>query len=162
MNELMEHLKGYDWGGNRGSLAGIDDLIVAAQGNREALADIEQALLGVSQSDAKVPAKEYVCRKLALIGTGRSVPVLVEMLSDEKLADSALFALQGMPVEAVGDALRAALVGARGNLQVGIVNALGERRDTQAVAALSELENGPDTVLSVAAKSALRKIAAPA
>ncbi|MFO7976864.1 MAG: hypothetical protein R6V12_19815, partial [Candidatus Hydrogenedentota bacterium] len=80
MNDLMEKLKAYDWGGDRGSLAGIDDLIVAAHGDKNKQAEIETALLEVLQSDVKLPAKEYICRQLALIGTARCVPVLAKML----------------------------------------------------------------------------------
>ena len=45
MNESMTKLKAYDWGGDRGSLAGIDERIVTAQGNSNTLLEIEEALL---------------------------------------------------------------------------------------------------------------------
>jgi HEAT repeat protein len=159
VNELMAQLKAYDWGGNRGSLAGIDDLIVAAQRHTQKQAEIEQALLEVLQSDVKLPAKEYVCRKLALIGTARCVPVLAGMLTDVDLSDCARFALEAIPDASVDDALRAALAEATGNQLVGIVNTLGERRDKKAVAALTQMKGGTDEVLSRAAEAALRKIA---
>ena len=159
MNELMAQLKAYDWGGDRGSLAGIDDLIVTAQGDKGKLAEIEQALLEVLQSDAKLPAKEYICRQLALIGTSLCVPALAGMLSDAELSDCARFALEAIPDASVDDALRAALDGASGNPRVGIVNTLGERRDQKAIPALLEMRNGSDKVLSAAVEVALRKIA---
>ena len=112
------------------------------------------------QSDAKLPAKEYICRQLALIGTARCVPVLVAMLPDTELSDCALFALEAIPVVSVNKALRAALRTADGNPRVGIVNTLGERRDRKAVRALSKLQDSADKVLSTAVKAALRKIAA--
>lgn len=159
VNDLMDKLKAYDWGGDRGSLAGIDELIVAAQGDKGKLAEIEQALLEVLQSDAKLPAKEYVCRQLALIGTARCVPVLAGMLSDAELSDRARFALEAIPDASVDDALRAALDKAEGSPRVGIVNTLGERRDQKAIPALSELRNSSDSVLAKAVEAALRKIA---
>ena len=162
MNDLMAQLKAYDWGGDRGSLAGIDDLIVAAQGNKDKLAEIEQALLEVLESDAKLPAKEYVCRQLALIGTARCVPVLVEMLSDAELSDRARFALEAIPDGSVDDGLRAALDKAEGDPRVGIVNTLGERRDQKAVPALSKMRNSSERALSTAVEAALRKIGSPA
>ena len=161
MNDLMAQLKAYDWGGDRGSLAGIDDLIVAAQGDKDKLTEIEQALLEVLQSDAKLPAKEYICRQLALIGTARCVPVLAEMLLDAALSDCARFALEAIPDGSVDDALRAALDKAEGTPRVGIVNTLGERRDQKAIPALSEMRNSSDKVLSTAVEAALRKIAPP-
>lgn len=158
MNEWVTQLKAYDWGGDRGALLGIDDVIVAAQGNKDKLAEIEQALLLVLQSDAKLPAKEYICRQLALIGTARCVPALAGILCDAELSDRARFALEAIPDGSVDDALRAALGKAEGNVRVGIVNTLGERRDKKAIPALSEMRNSPDKVLSKAAEAALRKI----
>lgn len=162
MNELIAQLSAYGWGGDRGALIGLDELIVAAHGDTVKLDEIEQALLEVLQSDAKLPAKEYVCRKLAFIGTAKSVPALVAMLSDADLSDRALFALEAIPDASVDDALRAALVEANGNPRVGIVNTLGERRDQKAIPVLSEMKSGSDSVLSMAAEAALRKIAASA
>jgi HEAT repeat protein len=160
VNEQITQLKAYDWGGDRGALLAIDDLIVGAQGNQDELAEIEQALLDILQSDAKLPAKEYICRQLALIGTPRCVPALAGMLCDAELSDRARFALEAIPDASVDDALRAALDKAEGNVRVGIVNTLGERRDKKAVPALSEMRNSPDNVLSKAAEAALRKIGA--
>lgn len=158
MDELIEQLKAYDWGGDRGALVGIDDLIVAAQGDKAKLGAIEQALLEVLPSDVKLPAKEYICRQLALIGTDRCVPVLAGMLCDAELSDCARFALEEIPDASVDEALRAGLEKAEGNPRVGIVNTLGERRDKKAVPALTEIQKSSDKARSGAAKAALRKI----
>ena len=161
MNDLIAKLKAYDWGGDRGALVGIDELIVAARGDGDKLAEIEEALLEVLQSDAKLPAKEYICRQLALIGTARCVPVLAEMLSEAELSDCARFAMEAIPDASVDDALRAALDTVDGNPRVGIVNTLGERRDPKAVRALSKMLDSSDGVLAKAAEAALRKIGSP-
>jgi HEAT repeat protein len=157
----MEKLKAYDWGSDRGALTGIDDRVVAARGDKAKLAELEQALLGVLQSDAKLPAKEYVCRQLALIGTSRSVPALAAMLPDPELSDRARLALAVIPDASAGRALRRALGKAEGDPRVGIVNTLGERGDKKAVRALKKMRKGPDPVLAKAAEAALRKIAPP-
>ena len=159
MNEVMAQLRAYDWGGDRGSLTGIDEAIAAARGDAGRLAEIEQALLDVVQSDVKAPAIDHICRQLALIGTARCVPVLAGILTDPELSDRALYALEAIPDASVDDALRAALDASSGTPRVGIVNALGERGDKKAVPALSEMCNSSDTVLAGAAEAALRKIA---
>jgi len=128
VDDLMAKLKAYDWGGDRGSLMGIDASIVAAHGNAEKLTEIEQALLEVLQSDAPIPAKEYICRQLALIGTDRSVPVLAAMLLDAELSDRARLALEAIPTTVADDALRAALDKVQGDQRAGIVNSLDERK----------------------------------
>ena len=128
MKNLMETLQSYDWGGDRGALVAIDDLINAAYGNTEKLAEIEQALLEVLQSEAPIPAKEYACRKLALIGTERCIPVLAAMLLDAEKSDLARLALEAIPDAAADDALQAALDKTEGDQQAGIVNSLDERK----------------------------------
>jgi HEAT repeat protein len=160
VNDGMLPLMAYDWGGDRGALAGIDQRIAEAQGDKKQLKEIEKDFLEVLQSDAKLPAKEYVCRQLAFIGTGRSVPVLAKMLYDEDLSDGARFALEGIPGSSVDKALRAALEKLDGDRRVGIVNSLGERGDRKAIPALSKMQNGPDKELSAAVETSLRKIAA--
>lgn len=128
METLIAILRVYDWGGDRGSLMAIDASIVAAYGNAEKLAEIEQALLEVLQSEAPIPAKEYICRQLALIGTDRCVPVLAAMLPDAELSDRARLALEAIPNTVADEALRAALDKVEGDQRAGIVNSLDERK----------------------------------
>lgn len=128
METLIAILRVYDWGGDRGSLMGIDESIVAAYGNAEKLAEIEQALLEVLQSEAPIPAKEYICRQLTLIGTDRCVPVLAAMLPDAELSDQARLALEAIPTTLADEALRAALDKVEGDQRAGIVNSLDERK----------------------------------
>ena len=158
MNESMTKLKAYDWGGDRGSLYELDELIKTTQGDAKKLAEIEQALLEVLESGVKTAVVDHICRQLALIGTRRAVPALAKLLQDEDLFDRALYALQAIPEEAAGEALRTALPAAEGHLRVGIVNSLGERHDKKAVPALTTLRDHSDATLSRAAKAALRKI----
>lgn len=157
--ELMGALKTYDWGGDRGTLMGLDTLIADAGPDEDKLAEVEQALLDVLRSGAPLPAKEYACRQLALIGTSQCVATLATMLPDTKLSDRARFALEAIPDSSVDEALRAALDTAEGLQRVGIVNSLGERRDWKAVPALERLRDSTDEALSKAVDNALRKIA---
>lgn len=160
MDDWMVPLMAYDWGGDRGALTGIDRQIAEAHGDKKRLKEIEQGLLEVLQSEATLPAKEYVCRQLALIGTGRSVSVLSKMLNDAALSDCARFALETIPDASVDKALRAALDKVDGDGRVGIVNTLGERCDRKATPALSKMRNSPDKTLASAAEASLRKIRA--
>ena len=128
MKELIAKLQAYDWGGDRGALVAIDDMINAAYGNPEKLAEIEQALLEVLQSSAPLPAKEYSCRKLALIGTDVCIPVLAEMLINAELSDCARLALEAIPGSVADAALQAALDKVEGDQRAGIVNSLDERK----------------------------------
>ncbi len=158
MIEILEPLTRYDWGGERASLYGIDLAIQEAHGDPARLAEIELGLIEILQSGAPLPAKEYACRHLALMGSAASVPALAAMLPDADLLDRALFALQAIPNPAAAAALHEALNTATGAARIGIVNALGERRDKEAVPALSALASDPDPAMQEAITSALRKI----
>ena len=61
MNELMEPLTRYDWGGERASLYGIEIAIQEARGDAARLAGIEQGLIEVLQSGAPLPAHSGPC-----------------------------------------------------------------------------------------------------
>jgi len=158
MKDLKAKLSAYDWGGDRGTLYELDELIKNAQGDAKKLAEIERALIEVLESGVKTAAVDHICRQLALIGTRRAVPVLAKLLQDEDLFDRGLYALDAIPEKAAGRALRKALSTAEGHLRVGIVNSLGERRDEKAIPALDALRDEPDATLSRAVESALRKI----
>ena len=158
MKDIIEKLSAYDWGGDRGALYELDELIKNAQGDAKRLAEIERTLLEALESGVKIAAVDYICRQLALIGTRRSVPVLAKLLQDEDLFDRALYALDAIPDEAVGRALRKAMSKSEGDLRVGIVNSLGDRRDKKVASALTALSDDSDATLSRAVESALRKI----
>jgi type 1 glutamine amidotransferase len=161
MDELLEKVKTYDWGQSRLPLTEVSDNIKKAYGKPAELKSIEKSLVGVLESDATYAGKQFVCRQLSIIGTEQSVPALSKMLTDEKLSDMARYALERMPGDAVNEALRAALAKTSGKTKVGIINSLGERRDSKAASALDKLLSDSDDMVVEAAASALGKIAGP-
>lgn len=158
MDQLLEKVKTYDWGQSRLPLTEVSDKIREAYGSRAKLREIEKALIGVLESDATYAGKQFVCRKLSIIGTERSVPTLSKMVVDEKLSDMARYALERIPGSAVDAALRKALPKTRGKTKVGIINSLGERHDAKAAAALSKLIGDSDQMVACASAAALGKI----
>ena len=54
-------------------------------------------------------AKDFVCRKLAIIGTAESVPALAALLPDKDLSHMARYALERIPAPEAAKALREAL-----------------------------------------------------
>ncbi|MFH1718175.1 MAG: ThuA domain-containing protein [Planctomycetota bacterium] len=158
LKELLEKVKTYDWGQSRLALTEVSDIVRKAHGSDAELKEIEKALLGVLNSDAKPAGKQFVCRELSIIGTEQSVPTLAGMLADEGTSDMARYALERIPGSAVDDALRGAVRKAKGNAKIGIVNSLGQRRDKQAVRNLSRLVTGKNEALATAAAAALGQI----
>jgi len=158
MDQLLAQVKAYDFGDSREGLTKLSDIIRQTYGEGDALKEIEKALVGVLESDAKYAGKQYVCRELSIIGTDQSVPVLGTMLTDEKLSDMARYALERIPGEAADKALIKALPEAKGKAQIGIVNTLGERGCRAAAGAVAKLTGSSDQLLAGAAIAALGKI----
>ncbi|MHC4461784.1 MAG: ThuA domain-containing protein [Planctomycetota bacterium] len=161
MDDLLEQVKTYDWGQSREPLTKLSDMIRDAYGSPAKLRRIEKSLLGLLRSDAKRAGKQFVCRKLSIIGTEESVPTLGAMLIEPKTSDMARYALERIPGAAVDEALRNALQKATGKMKVGIINTLGQRRDNRAVRALRRLIGDSDPLTAGAAVAALGNIAGP-
>jgi len=161
LQELLEKVKTYDWGQSRSVLTEVSDLVREAYGMSAELRQIEKSFLAVLESDATYAGKQFVCRKLSIIGTEQSAPTLGEMLTDEKLSDMARYALERIPGGTIDEVLRKALQKTSGKTRVGIINSLGERGDKKAVSALSKLISDSDDMTAEAAVSALGKVGGP-
>ena len=87
----------------------IDDAVVAAHGDAAARKELETRLAAVLKTGASRDAKDFVCRKLMIIGTAESVPALAGLLADKDLSHMARFALERIPGPEAAQALRDAL-----------------------------------------------------
>lgn len=161
MEDLMDKIKTYDWGQSREPLTKLTDLVRKAYGSPAELKRIEKSMLELLRSDATQAGKQFICRKLSIIGTEESVPTLGAMLTDAKTSDMARYALERIPGEAVDESLRNALPKTTGKTRVGIINTLGQRRDSRAVRALRSLIGDSDPMTAGAAVAALGNIANP-
>lgn len=153
-------LAAYDWGGDAAAFAPIDTAVVAAHGDAGLRADLEKrfaALLGPNTSRA---AKEYVCRKLSMIGTAASVPALAPLLADADNSHMARFALERIDAPEAVDAIRGALAKVNGDLRIGMISSLASRRDTASVPLMAALLAG-EPAIAVAAAGGLGRIATP-
>lgn len=112
----------------------------------------------LKKTEASRKEKADACRQLAVIGDSRAVPVLVGLLANEELSHMALYALETIPGESVNQALRAELTRLRGRPLIGVIGAIGVRKDAKAVKALSRLLRDPDPQLAQAAARALGNI----
>lgn len=155
-------LAGFDWGGDAAPLTAIDGAVVAAHADALLARDLERRLGTVVAGPMSRAAKDYSCRKLALIGTKASVPVLAARLADADESHMARFALERIPGPEAADALRQALGTVRGDLVIGMISSLANRRDEASVAALATIVRGESPSVAIAAASALGRIATPA
>lgn len=155
-------LAGFDWGADATPLAAIDAAVVAAHADAALAGDLEKRLGAIVSGPASRAAKEYACRRLAVIGTKASVPVLAARLADTDDSHMARFALERIPAPEAGDALRQALGTVRGDLVIGMISSLANRRDEASVAPLALLVRGESASVATAAAAALGRIATPA
>lgn len=118
----------------------------------------EARLMAVLQSDASLHDKAAACAELKRVGTKESVPALAALLPDEQLSQLARYVLELMPEPEAGEALLAALPKTSGSNQVGIINSLAKRHQSDAILPLGKLLSETDLDVAVAAAEALGRI----
>jgi HEAT repeat protein len=161
LDKAFEALKTYEWGTDRAVLKPIDDAVVSSHGDDAARGLLIERLAGMLGTDAPHAAKDYICRKLSLIGNAGAVPAIAPLLTDEKLSHMGRYALERMPDPAAVKAMRDAVSKVSGKLKVGMINSLGVRRDTEATAMLTGLLSDSDAQIAAAAAAALGVIGTP-
>jgi HEAT repeat protein len=157
LSEAFEALKTYDWGTDLAVLAPIDDATAAVK-NPQAGEDLEKQLLAALQGKLSRDAHDYVCRKLAIVGTAAAVPVLAPQLANKEHAHMARYALERINAPEAGRALRDSLGNLSGNLKIGVISSLGSRREAEAVEPLGALIRDSDADVARAATLALGTI----
>ena len=118
-------------------------------------------LIGVLESAAAPAQKAIACKQLAIYGDASAVGPLAKLLDDKELASWARIALEAIPDRAAAAALREAHGRLHGKLLVGVINSIGARRDTEAVAGLAESLRSDDSEALEAAAVALGHIGTP-
>ncbi len=156
--EVLSRIKTYRFGQSRSAPAAIEGMVAAARANPAESQRLAEELAAVLATDATYDCKQFVCRQLALIGTEKQARALAGLLTDERLSHMALYAMVPTPGAAVDEALRAALDQTAGRTKIGIVNALGNRRDRKALVRLGELSASGDGAIAGAAAWAVAKI----
>lgn len=157
-DEFLALLKTYDWGVEPKTLKPIDDAVHATGDDADGRKQLESQLAGSLKSDLPRAAKDYVCRKLMVIGTAASVPALAALLPQQELSHMARYALERIPAPEAGDALRDALSSVSADLQVGVISSLGVRQEAASVAPLAGLLGAADVSVARAAAFALGAI----
>jgi len=133
-----DYLPRYSWGAPRRPLEPIEETLRRAGRDGQVRQTLETRFVEVLKDAAATPAaKDYVCRRLALIGSAASVPALVALLPDEQLSNLACCALERIPDSAADEALRLALAKVPNDLRIGVIRALGNRRSQPAVSDLA-------------------------
>ena len=162
IEKAFENLKTFDWGADhkkyRELLGPIEDAVPATHGDAAARKELEIKLAAVLPTGASRAAKDFVGRKLAIIGTAESVPALAALLPDKDLSHMARYALERIPAPEAGKALCAALAKTSGAEKAGVLGSLGARREAECVAEIAPFVNDSDEAIALAAATALGDI----
>lgn len=152
---------GYDFDRPRTQLVELERLINSTHGDRPARLRIEKAMSELLGSPATVAAKQFICKKLWIMGSDLSIPALEALLTgpDAVLAEAACYALRTQESEAAAASLRRALARSSGVARVAIINLLGDKQDTASAKPLTTLASDSNPLVSEAAICALGKIA---
>jgi HEAT repeat protein len=154
--QALEALKTYDRGSGRAALLPLDAAVAAASRNPSpARQQLERQLAATLQAGGSAVAREYLCSKLALIGSAPSAAALAALLDDPLLATAARNALEALPPAAAAHALRQRLPHLRSLAKVGAVNSLGHLGDAASAGLLTGLLKDAEEEVAAAAAAAL-------
>lgn len=151
-------LETYDHGSSRGPLVPLDQAVIASLVDATAQRALEQRLIAVLGKRLSPVASEYVCGKLALIGSRAAVPALATLLQDQDRGEAARNALEMMCCAETVQALRESLSRLEGDARLGVIHSLGVKRDPLSIPELCLLLHSPDVDLASAAAAALGRI----
>ncbi|MFC1542214.1 HEAT repeat domain-containing protein, partial [Candidatus Latescibacterota bacterium] len=158
LDDAIQDVISYKFGDSRVPLTVVADLVTASKGFPSIRLNLEKQLTAVLASEATLECKEFICRQLWFMGTDVSVPQLAKMLTVEETSDMARYALETNMSELAGNAFRDGLKTAQGRILIGIINSLGNRKDTESTETLKTLAADSDKDVSIAASAALAKI----
>jgi hypothetical protein len=158
LDQAFEALKKYDWGTPISEVSAIDDAVAVAHTDAAVRQDVERRLIAALSTDISRDAKDYCCRKLAIVGSAAAVPTLSGLLAKEDNAHLARYALERIPGPEAAATLRDALPKLTGKLQIGVIGSLGARHETSAVPMLAGLLRDADPAVARSAALALEAI----
>jgi len=159
LDAILNNVVKYDYGQSRENLTYLADFIRKAYPHVKLRKEVEQKLVGaLMNNNTTFAAKQFICRQLRLIGSDISVPVLANMLIDDKTSDIARYALEPIEGALVSQTLLDAVDKTSGKTKTGIINSIGVRADLKAVDKLSGLVNNSDKMIASAAITALGNI----
>ena len=160
IDQAVAALSRYEEGQFVTPLRAVEKLVRDTYGKPELRGYLEAQLAARLPSDATPAAKQSICRMLWIIGTDISVPALAALLAadDIHLVEMGCYALLPNRSPAASAAVREALPKAQGKKRIPIVKLLGQRRDGQAVDAITRLAADADEAVAAAALEALGAI----
>lgn len=129
IDQLLQRVAEYNYGSDRTALVTFDSVLNRTLDFPQMKVAVELKILDQLQADIEDGAKAYYAEKLCVVGSEASLPVLQKMLQEESTFDVALYALIGMPAKEANEILAKSLSQFAGEQKIGIIQALGTRKD---------------------------------
>ncbi len=123
----------------------------------------DQLLATLQRPDATVFEKGLACKRLAILGTEKAVPVLAKLLTDDvTMSHYARYGLEPIPSPKVDEVLAAALGKTKGRILIGIINSIANRGKPAAIPSLAAKLDDSDRAVAKAAAHAIARLGTPA
>ncbi|MEW6236960.1 MAG: HEAT repeat domain-containing protein [Candidatus Omnitrophota bacterium] len=120
--------------------------------------NVMKALMALTEADQPMKARIAALRHLSTIGDAEAVPKTAEWLKDKELREEAVFCLERIPGPEAGQALMEALKSAPDDFKPRLINALGHRKEEQAVELLAAAVDGGEARIAIPAMKAIAQI----
>ncbi len=160
--DVWNDLKKYQYGDDLAPLLFIERQVEASMADKEQQKAMAARLLDILiDKDATPAARQHAGLMLRICGTEAEVPALTKLLGQGKPGEFARGALERIPAEAAGKALRDSLTRLKGPALIAAINSLANRLDSEAVAALIGLTGDKDDEVAAAAAHSLGRIGGP-
>lgn len=161
LDTILADVSRYQWGQDQAPVRSLERAMGMLGPSPAAVADAEKKLIAALQGPSTIAAKEAICRHLATVGSSKAVPALAALLPGKQTAEMARYALERIDSPDAGAALRNALSTTDPRIKAGLIQSIGRRNDTAAVAALAKLLDDRESTISAAATNALGMIGSP-
>ena len=159
LQSALKTVRTYKSGQSRLVLTKIEGYVRDSYGRPDSRQKLEAEFIGILKSpSATSDGKRWVCRQLSLIGTAASTSTLGQLLLDKELSDMARYALERIDAPEASAQLRSVLAKTTGTMKTGIINSLGQRRDSLSKPAMIKLLGDSDLEVVMAAARALGNI----
>ncbi|MGB7294979.1 MAG: HEAT repeat domain-containing protein [Candidatus Aminicenantales bacterium] len=158
LEAILKDLDSFEYSRDEQVLYRLRQYVLNHRTDEQARAEMEERFLAFLAACENPAARLAVCRQLRLIGTEKSAAALGKRLLQDETSDVARYALEKIPGQAAEKSLLDALNAAGGEIKLGIISSLGERKTKKAVEALALLLNDQDAAIASAAAVSLGKI----
>ena len=120
---------------------------------------IEKKLIGILEAPgATVAGRQFALRMLKFVASSKCVPAVSKLLQDKDLSHMARNVLQGLDGRKIEAALRDALEVTEGPVRKGIIETIGDRKDSSSLKTLAKMLKKADESTALSLLNAIGKI----